>query len=196
MIRKMQTGPRRLFALLLCPLMLSYPVFAGQQVGLRVTVVAGSGTQNIINEIPPAPFAVRIIDANSRPVPGVEVVFTAPQDGPSGTFPTGATFMTLTDEDGRALGLLYRPNAVEGAYTIQVRASYLGEVAMTSIRQINVLAKKSSKKIFVILALAGAGAAIAATSRGSGGNGSGNPTTPPASTTPTITFGGASIGGQ
>jgi hypothetical protein len=101
----------------------------------------------------------------------------------------------MTDEDGRALGLLYHPNSIEGSYTVQVRAEFLGQSSMTSIRQSNVLVKKSkvsSKRKFVIAAVAGAGAAIAASALGGGGSSA----TPARPATPTITFGNASIGGR
>jgi len=181
-------------------LIFSAPVFGGQQVGLKAIVVSGNGEENVINEIPPAPFAVRVVDAANRPISGAMVMFTAPSSGASGSFPTGLTFSTISDEDGRALGLLYRPNSVEGVYTIQVRVEYQGESAMATIRQSNVLVAKkaemSSKRKFVYVALAGAGAAIAATALSGGGGGSSNSGGPARPPVPTITFGGSSIGGQ
>jgi hypothetical protein len=66
---------------------------------------------------------------------------------------------------------------------------------MATIRQSNVLVKKSkmsNRRKFVFVALAGTGAAIAATGLAGGGS-SGTPARP---ATPTITFGGSSIGGQ
>jgi hypothetical protein len=172
----------------------SASIIAGQQPGLKVIVLRGNGMENVINEVPPEPFAVRVVDVDNHPVSGATVMFSAPSNGPGGTFPTGASFSTISDEEGRALGLLYHPNSVEGNYTIQVRAEFLGQSSMTSIRQSNVLTKKSkvsNKRKFVIAAVAGAGAAIAASALGGGGS---SPAAPPA--TPTITFGNASIGGR
>jgi hypothetical protein len=172
---------------------------------LKIIVVGGSGAQNLINQVPPEPFAVRIVDANDRPVTGATVVFTAPSAGPGGAFPTGSAFSTFSDEEGRALGVLYRPNTVEGSYMIQVRAEYMGEVAAASIRQSNVITKASGRSInrkLVIAVVAGAGAAIAAAGLGggggNGGSGGGSNSTPgpPPAATPTITFGSSSIGGQ
>ena len=179
-------------------MILCAPLFGGQQVGLKVVVVSGNGDENVINEIPPAPLAVQVVDAANHPITGAMVLFTAPSSGPGGSFPTGLTFNTISDEDGRALGLLYRPNSVEGAYSIQVRVEYQGESVMATIRQSNVLVAKkatmSSKRKFVFIALAGAGAAIAAASGLGGGGGSSS--APPRPLMPTITFGGSSIGGQ
>src|SRR5262245_35897989 len=123
-------------------MLLSPSTFAGRQEGLKVVVVSGSGADNVINEVRAEPLAVRVVDGNGRPVSGLMVTFTAPTNGPGGTFPTGTSFSTISDEDGRALGLLYRPNSVEGSYTIQVRVEYLGQTATTTILQSNVLEKK------------------------------------------------------
>jgi hypothetical protein len=188
---------RRFICVLLCPLILCPSTFAGPQTGLKITVLSGSGEENVINEIPPQPLAVRVVDASNRPIAGAAVVFTAPSSGAGGAFPTGLSFNTVSDEDGRALGLLYRPNTIEGSYMIQVRAEYQGEFAMATIRQSNVLVKKSktsNRGKLLIAVVAGAGAAIAAALAGGGGS-SGNSGTPPPGT-PTITFGGSSVGGQ
>jgi hypothetical protein len=174
------------------------PSFAGSQVGLKIIVITGSGVENVINEIPPEPFAVRVVDANNRPVTGATVSFTAPSSGPGGAFPTGPGFSTFSDEEGRALGVLYRPNSVEGSYMIQVRAEYMGEMAAASIRQNNVMTKKNGRSMsrtLVIAVIAGAGAAIAAAGLSAGG-GSSSSSPPPPPGVPTITFGTSSIGGQ
>jgi hypothetical protein len=192
---RIQRRCRRFLIVVLCQLLFSTSIIAGQQPGLKVIVVRGNGMDNVINEVPPQPFAVRVVDVDNHPISGATVTFIAPSNGPGGTFPTGASFSTITDEEGRALGLLYHPNSVEGNYTIQVRAEFLGQSSMTSIRQSNVLTKKSkvsNKRKFVIAAVAGAGAAIAASALGGGGGGS--TAAPPA--TPTITFGNASVGGR
>jgi hypothetical protein len=195
MIHMIDNASRRLLAVLLVHLLLCQFLIAGQDVGVRVSVFAGNGAQNIVKEIPPEPLVVRVVDRDNRPIHGATVVFTAPSEGPGGDFPSGSKFITLTDEGGRALGVLYRANSVEGSYQIQVRAEYLGEEATASIRQSNVLGKKSNGRTFLILAVAGAaaaGTAIGAARRGdTGGN---NPATPPRPAT-TITFGGSSVGG-
>ena len=196
-LRQIQRRLLRFLPVLCFPLIFCVSTFAAQQAGLKIIVLTGNGEENVINEIPPQPFSVRVVDAANRPVTGANVMFTAPSTGPSGSFPTGLTFNTITDEEGRALGLLYRPNSVEGSYTIQVRAEYQGQSAMATVRQSNVLVQKSkmsSKRKYVFIALAGAGAAIAAT--GLSGGGSGNSGPPARPSAPTITFGGSSIGGQ
>jgi hypothetical protein len=197
-LQQIQRQIRRFLSVLLCQLILCPFTFGGQQTGLKIIVLSGSGEENVINEIPPQPLAVRVVDAGNRPVTGASVVFTAPSNGAGGAFPTGPSFNTVSDEEGRALGLLYRPNSVEGSYTIQIRAEYQGDSAMATIRQSNVLVKKSkmsNKGKLVIAVVAGAGAAIAAGLAG-GGSSSSNSGTPARPGTPTITFGGSTIGGQ
>lgn len=195
MMHTIGNASRRLLAVLLVHLLLCQFLIAGQGVGVRVSVVAGNGAQNIVKEIPPEPFVVRVVDLDNRPISGATVVFTAPSEGPGGDFPSGATFITLTDEGGRALGVLYRANAVEGSYQVHVRAEYLGEEATASIRQSNVLGKKSNGRMYLILAVAGTAVAGTAIGAVRGGNtGGNNPTTPPRPVT-TITFGGSSVGG-
>jgi hypothetical protein len=191
---RIQRRCRRFLTVVLCQVLFSTLIVAGQQPVLKVIVLRGNGMENVINEVPSEPFAVRVVDADNHPISGATVMFTAPSNGAGGTFPTGTSFSTISDEEGRALGLLYHPNSVEGNYTIQVRAEFLGQSSMTSIRQSNVLTKKSkvsNKRKFVIAAVAGAGAAIAASALGGGG---GSTAAPPA--TPTITFGNASVGGR
>src|SRR5690348_11423637 len=78
-------------------------------------------------------------------------------------------------------------------YTKQVRASHRGQVATALTRQMNVAAKKAgrNKKLLAILAAVGSGDAIAG---GGGGGGTiGGAATP---FTPTIRFGGATVGAQ
>ena len=199
MIQRMASLVRLFQVAALGHLILCLSAFAGQQAGLKIIVVNGSGAENLVDQIPPEPFSVRVTDADNSPISGANVEFTAPSNGPSGTFPTGSTFNTFSDEEGRALGVLYRPNSTEGSYMIQVRAEYMGQVATTSIRQINVIAKKSkmstSRKI-LIGAIAGASAAILAGGLSGGDNAGNSNTTPPPPGTPTITFGTSTIGGR
>ena len=141
-MRQIQSRLHRFLPVLFCQIIFCASTFAGQQAGLKVIVLSGDGEENVINDIPPQPFAVRVVDAANRPVIGATVMFTAPSSGPGGAFPTGLTFSVISDEEGRALGLLYRPNSMEGTYTIQVRADYQGESAMATIRQSNVSGKE------------------------------------------------------
>lgn len=176
-------------------------VASQSDLGLRIMVLEGSGSQNTLERVPPAPISVRVMDRNNRPIPDATVIFTAPESGPSGDFVNGSnSIIVFTDQQGLAAAPQFRANSVQGAYQIQVQASYMGEAATLAVRQNNVAPKKSFGKIIVVMAVAGAagaaGAAFAA--RGGGGSEPGSSTSPPppaAITAPTITFGGSSVGG-
>jgi hypothetical protein len=189
----------RISAVITCLLVVAQSLAAGQSgLGLRAIVVQGNGARNIIEQIPPTPLIVRVVDRNDRPVPGATVVFSAPEAGPSGDFANGmGSLTTLTDENGLAAAPHFAPNASEGAYQIAVRAQYLDEVALTRIAQTNVAPKKSFAKMIVILAAAGGAAAGAAVLAGR--SSSGSPASAPSApaspvTTPAISFGGATVG--
>jgi hypothetical protein len=137
-----------------------------------------------------------VTDANDRPVQGAIVVFTAPDTGSSGVFEDGKRSMTVaTARDGRAVAMGYRANGTAGTYPIQVHVEFLNESVDAIVTHTNVAANKSSKKLLTILVIAGggaaAGAALLAGGHG-GGSSSSNTSTP---SLPTITFGGANVGG-
>ena len=189
----------KLSATVTCLLFIAQSLYAGQSgVGLRAIVVEGNGARNIVEQIPPTPMVVRIVDRENHAVRGATVVFTSPETGPSGDFANDLTsFTAFTNEDGLASAPQFHPNGIEGAYQIRVRAQYRDEVAETTIRQINVGAKRSFKKTVIILAVAGAAAGAAMASRGSGSSSqSTSPsTTTPSSGVPAISFGTSTVGG-
>jgi len=189
--------------LFLCNLAILQPVFA-QQPGVKVTVYAdeGFGLKIKIDEADVAPTPVKfpsvgpkivVVDADNHPVQGAIVSFTVPESGPSGFFEGGTRSVTVaTDRDGRAAASGLQANAMAGTYEIQVHAQFLNETASSVVTRTNVAAaSKSSKKLIVILAVVGAGAAGAVLAAGGGGGGG---SSTPASTLPTITFGGSTIG--
>jgi hypothetical protein len=193
----------RLFVSFLCLLLVTQSSFAAQaDVGLRIQVMQGDDARNVVEQIPAIPITVRVTDRNNRPIPGATVVFTSPETGASGDFANGlTTFSAVSDESGTAVAREYRPNDISGTYQIRVRAEYLGEVAATMVRQTNIVAKKSMGKLIAIMAVAGAagvaGAALAARGGNNGSSPSSNPTGNPgsSSSTPTISFGGSTVGG-
>jgi|SRR5437867_3604221 len=192
MMARIRDRSQRWLAIVLCPL-LTFPCAfsqqAGEQRGLRIEVVQGEGTRNVAQQITARPLVVRVEDANSRPVGGATVTFTAPARGPSGEFANDSPVIrATTGADGLASGGTYHPNATEGPYQIQVRAEFQGEIATAVISQTNIARGQGHKKLIAIVAIAG-GAAVAAgigaRSKGSSSSSSG---------TPTITFGGAAVG--
>src|SRR6185369_6709171 len=124
----------------------------------------GSGARNVVLQIAPRSLAVRVVDIENRPVPGAEVVFTAPESGPGGEFANDSrTASVLTAPDGMAAAGIYHPNSNVGSYQIRVTAQLRGESATAFIPQTNIGERKSHGKLIATLAIVGAaaGAAVA-----------------------------------
>jgi hypothetical protein len=186
-----RTAACLLLALTCEPLVLQ-PVWAQQAnpaFGLRL-VVENSSRSTPVKMVAPEPPVVFVEDRNGAPVTNALVIFTAPERGASGVFEDGSRTKTVaSDRNGKAVGIGFRANGTQGTYEIQVRAQFLGEVAVSKVSHTNIAGQKSSKKLIAILAIAGAGAA-GVILKGGGNGGSSDSR----STLPTITFGGATVG--
>lgn len=186
MMEGMRKKGWRLLIAIVCQLLilqwvLVQPVAAQQP--LRVVVLEGEGNKNVTQQISPRPLVVRV-EANNGSVEGAVVTFTAPSSGPSGDFSNDSRTIRVTSgPDGTASPGLYHPDAIQGRYSIQVRADYQGAMATASIAQTNV-GQGGHKKLIAILAIGGAAAAAAVIARNK------NTPTSPA----TITFGGSAVG--
>jgi hypothetical protein len=185
--RNLQTLLHRCVASVVCLVFIAQFALAQSAIGLRLQIVQGDRSQNVIGRSAAVPISVRVTDRSNRPVSGATVVLTAPDKGASGDFDGQTSFRLMTNEEGLAVVRNYRPNRVEGRYPILVQADYLGELATGIMVQTNAVGKKSHGKMIAIAAAAGGAVGIAMAARGGGG--STNPSTP--STLPTITFGGA-----
>ena len=176
-----------------CSLVMLQPAFAGQTgVGLTILVLKGDRVQNVVSQEVSRPIAVRIVDRTGRPLPSVNVQFSAPDSGPGGAFVTDvAPLVVVTDRDGVAVAPPFRPNSTPGPYEIGIQASYRGEVSKVTVSQSNLAKKGSSKKILLISAALGGAAAAAFVAKGKGDS---TPPPPSATTPPTITFLGGSVG--
>jgi len=136
---------------------------------LAVVVLEGN---NAINSIPllrsNAPI-VEIRDENDFPVEGAVVVFTMPEQGPSGTFAGGQkVFSTRSDSHGQAAAPLFTPVAA-GKFEIKVTATAGSRKGAIVIGQTNStgeysgppIARKPLYKKRLPWVLAGAGVAAA-----------------------------------
>jgi hypothetical protein len=177
----------RLLAVVLCHMLVAQAV----QQGLVIRVIDGEGARNVVEQIAARPITVRVENTAGVPIEGARVVFTSPQNGPSGDFNNGLrTLEVITDNMGRASADNYHPNPFTGSYNINVVAEFQNQTQTRQIRQENVAAGKSRKKLFAILAVGGAAAAaILASSLKKSSPPPVTPTTPP-----TITLGGTSVG--
>jgi hypothetical protein len=67
-----------------------------------------------------------VLDANNNPVPNVPVLFTAPNSGPSGTFPGASlTATTVSNASGVATAPTFTANSIAGG-PYMVSASFIG----------------------------------------------------------------------
>ena len=185
MRRNLHTFLDRFIATLLCLVFIPQFAVAQSAIGLRLQIVQGDRSQNVIGRSAAVPITVRVTDRNNRPVNGATVVLTAPDKGASGDFDGQNSFRLMTNEEGLAVVRNYRPNRVEGRYPVLVQAEYLGELATGIMVQTNAVGKKSHGKMIAIAAAAGGAVGIAMAARGGGGS---TPSTPV--TLPTISFGG------
>ena len=164
---------------------------------LCVIPLAGEGEMNDMERGIMAPLVVQVLDQNSRPVEGAEVVFRFPLNGPSAVFPDQKNSQTMkTNADGQAAAVGWKANGQAGSFQVRITASRgneLGEstVTMTNVARIVAEAKRQRKrwwssKWFKIGIVAGAAtAAILVATRGGTDS----------ATTITISPGSPTIGG-
>lgn len=162
---------------------------------LNLVIVEGEGAVNNVRQRVSREPIVQVEDENHKPIAGVAVVFSLPNQGASAVFPNGShTLTTITDSQGRAVARGLKPNKVDGQYKIHVTASKDGKTANTDINQTNAIVAAAaatgiSAKLITILAIAGAGVAggVIAATRGGGST--------PAPSPNVITPGSPTVGG-
>jgi hypothetical protein len=148
---------------------------------LNLVVVEGEGAINNIRQRTAREPIVQVEDENHRPVAGVAVVFTLPNDGATGFFSGGSRTLTvMSDNQGRAVARGFRPNNTAGQYQMRVTASKDGQTASVTIGMTNLAAAAgaaagagiSAKVIALIVVGAAAGVAggVVAATRGNGNN--------------------------
>ena len=91
----------------------------------QISVSTGSGQTTQISTAFGAALKTLVRDASNNPVPGVNVTFTAPGSGASGTFAGGLTTYTVaTDASGIATSTTLTANTIAGAFNVS--ATYSG----------------------------------------------------------------------
>ena len=164
---------------------------------LTIIVLEGNNVSNSIPLGRPVTPVIEVRDENDFPVEAATVVFTLPENGPSGVFPGNrTTFTTRSDARGQAAAP-FTVNGTPGLFRIQVSATLGNRKGDVSIVQTNttgayigpVIPKKPWYKKWQIWAIvgaaAGAGIAVAVTRGGSSSSSSGI----------TISSGGVVFGG-
>jgi hypothetical protein len=115
--------------------------------GLRIVVLEGEDGVNVLKKKTAVKPVVEVRDKNNLPIAGVAVLFFLPHSGPGALFANGQRELsTTTDANGRAVAAGMRPLG-KGAFRIQVRASYQGQTASTSIVQTNFSSVASALKV-------------------------------------------------
>jgi hypothetical protein len=99
-----------------------------------ITASAGSGQSAVIGAAFTNALAALVLDGSSNPVSGVNVTFTAPGSGASGTFPgPSATATVATDATGTATATTLTANNTVGAYTVVATVSPVATGASFSL---------------------------------------------------------------
>jgi hypothetical protein len=107
------------------------------QSGLKIVVIDGEDGVNIIQKNTAVKPIVEVRDKNDLPVAGAIVTFTIAGAAGNAVFEGGLTAFTIsTDAAGRAIAANLQP-LTNGAFQIQVQASYQGQLATTAISQTN-----------------------------------------------------------
>lgn len=170
--------------------------------GLRLLVLEGAGSVNILERGIFTPPVVEVRDSNDRPIEAAEVIFRLPESGPGGAFPGGQKVRKArTNAHGQAAALDFLPNHEAGRFSIAVTATYSDLTGSTTIQQTNSLHVTSAdgkpqrgwwgKWKWWIIAGSAAGIATGVILATSGGS-----TSTPTNPTITITPGPVTIGGR
>jgi hypothetical protein len=106
---------------------------------LKVIPLAGNGEMNDLERHVMAPLVVQVLDQNSRPVEGADVVFRFPVGGPTATFPNQRNSQTArTNADGQAAAVGWAATGGVGTFRLLVTASRGNEQGQTSVTMTNV----------------------------------------------------------
>ena len=163
----------RMLSLLLCALAIPLPA---QEQQYKLIIVRGENAQNNVKKGRATRPVVEVRDRNDKPVAGVLITFTLPQNGASGTFVNGSKLFTATTDQAGQASAAVQPNTATGSYNISVSAKVNGQTLTAQIPQANVSAGVSGTTIAVIAGIAAAAAAGIAVGLTRGG--SSTPATP------------------
>jgi hypothetical protein len=168
---------------------------------LKVLPLSGNQVTNDLEKHVMATLVVQVLDENSRPVEGAQVVFRFPIQGPSAQFSNGQSSQTArTNADGQAAATGWTANSQVGTFQVHVNASLgnqLGEVTISMTNATRIVGGPDEKhkswwsskwaKIGVIAGAAGVVTAVVLATRGGSSGSSG--------TTVTASPGSPTIGG-
>ena len=133
------------------------PQAAGQDGGLRIVIIEGEDSVNIIGQGTAVPTVVEVRDRNDLPVSGASVVFLLGEGG-TATLNAGLSQVAMTTNALGQAAVTVNPMA-SGAVQLSVNATFQGQAAAATIVQTN--------------AAAGAGGGAAGGGGGAGGGAAG-----------------------
>jgi len=105
-----------------------------QNTGIKIVVVEGEDSVNIIQQRTAVAPVVEVRDRNDLPVAGVAVLFAI--NGGGASFPAGQALTVTTDAAGRATAAGLTPTG-NGAIQIDITATSQGQTATATIHQTN-----------------------------------------------------------
>jgi hypothetical protein len=97
---------------------------------------AGSSAQStVVGQVYSQALQARVSDIYGNPIPGVTVTFTAPAQGPSGSFAGQRTATAITGTNGVAIAPPFTANTKAGhfALTVSTRGVPAGSIALTNL---------------------------------------------------------------
>ena len=105
--------------------------------GIFVSDAGGNYQTTNINTPFPDGLRARVTDGNFNPLPNVDVTFTAPSSGASGTFANGMTSITVTSNaNGLTPALVFTANGTSGEYEVTATAENANGSAIYYLRNI------------------------------------------------------------
>ena len=89
----------------------------------NISATGGTPQSTLSGSAFPLPLQATVIDSNNSLLQGINVTFTAPVSGARGTFPGGATSVTVkTNASGVATAPVFQANNIAGTYTVTASA--------------------------------------------------------------------------
>jgi hypothetical protein len=141
---------------------------ANQTDGLKIVVIEGEDSVNIIDQKTAVPSIVEVRDRNDLPVAGAAVTFLIQGGGKTAVLNNGLSTVTLTTNAAGRATVAINPLA-RGAVQVQVSATYQGQTASTIISQTNFA--NAAQAAQAANAGGGSGTTSSAGAGGSGGGG-------------------------
>jgi len=111
-------------------------IISGDQ-AVFIKPVAGTSQSTPILQLFADTLKVKVVDANNKPLGGVNVIFTAPGRGASCSFSSGMdTLIVVTDSTGTAAAAQVTANGIRGSYALTAAVTGLAATAQFNLANI------------------------------------------------------------